>query len=336
MADELPADLVNLATQTFSEIARQLVDPERLKLRIEEAIYALANEFEEILPGSPLVLYPQNHGRGGPPFGLYWNMTRADSGGGSLFPFRRSLTSSDRGTVPRKLYYVGRLTKELIFQAGKWEMRERLWDFDRRAHALNDGRKVIVRARDGNLKALAYRLSRSPVILASSFPDRPEFEIPPFSEESHPPGGSSPNFHRALRVAWILAHGLSHADLEFRLLLERERNRPAHARVRLENPSQDLAPPDGGPVWLILPSSSVRHRLSHRILGRYGIPRTERADLLATEGIRRKIARNGRVARRVIALLRTRSENAILAFDRAMAAARVILPPGSALGPASG
>src|SRR5438552_13418939 len=111
MSTGILAGLKRQALLTFEEVAQGIAGLQTAKGRIESTMHAVANHFESVFRDCPLVLYPQNRGRGKHPFGLYWNWTVDKSQTGSSHPFRRTgLTPAARKT--RSLRNIGPLSND--------------------------------------------------------------------------------------------------------------------------------------------------------------------------------------------------------------------------------
>jgi hypothetical protein len=282
----------------------------------------LGAEYEDLMRPCSLILYPHRRGRGDPPYRLYWSRSAKEAGDRSSDPWARRL-GGPKGRETRKLKYIGPLTRQAIFDARRWEKRDILWDFNRRAQALNTARAAVSAALDPALKALRYRAPRNSAYLESCLIDGVNFVVPP-PPKIPVPSDLPTTFREALSSGWLIAARAAFAMAECEILWRNYNSAAPCPPLRFCHP-EDFS--DRGALnWTIVAGGMTLPKLSHRILERHRIPLRYRGAVLTFEADRRRIARLHLVPAWAFWHLRNHSDPAFITVDRSLQDAKVRLP----------
>lgn len=317
-------NLYEQALEHFEELVHSIAELHAAQGRLERAMDDLAAEYERLMRPCSLILYPHRRGRATAPYKLYWNSSKDDSESSNTGPWAEHSGPQD-GRKTRKLMYLGPLTDQAIYDARRWDRRDTIWDFDRRAQALNAARSAVSRVLDPATKALRYRLPYNPALLLSAVPGGSASELP-----SCPPNRVAtslpPSIKEALSSGWMLACRLAFVAAEYALLRRNYDSDAPYPLLALKDLPEDPTLFGGGLYWSLSPDGISLPKLSHRVLERHRIPRRHRRSILKYELARRQTARLQADPARIFGHVRVHSEAAFLAVDRALLACQVLLP----------
>ena len=247
---------------------------------VEEDMRELAKEYEKHFPLTALLLYAQP-GYGKSPRGLYW-----------AWRMRAIYKTQKDGRVmklPIKTHLAGGLTTSRIFHVSRRSaLTLKYLDIGRRASALNERRKAVVKALASISKMMGASYTPviglpgeqgggdSPSLLRDAYRDR-----------------VTPEFSLACECGLGLAEALAGAELGLRVLSLGSLAKPADARFTMVFSSKRPPWGVGRASWEVLVGGRMhyRHKLTKTEMRTWNLGVKEREGVMALERERRVLER---------------------------------------------
>jgi len=297
----------------FRELETLLLDLHFLRDKVSKEMQGLSREYRTSFRRSRLILYEKKREPESRPYGLYWaKLCRPPATLPEIPP------SGSRGTwkihVSRR-----RLDHDLIYLLAREAKREGLlWEFERRALALNGAYRAVQRALVGIEQRFLTRTE--PRRWESGTID---VDAPPVSPDLRPES------RRALGAAWPLLLRMGAVEVELVQMAGRYNAGPAFEGFRMSF-GRDEDHPYGRLSWLHwggrLPRlnelENARENLTDVVLRRLHLPESVRRAIARHELHRRQMTRLHRRYTGLLGEVKRLARKALAAADAGLQAAR--------------